>query len=175
MSDSPENEIRSKRPATEDRRPVDWDRIEPLYRAGVRSLKDIGSEFGVSAPGILKKAKKEGWSRDVQKVKDRTSAKVPLIQPDERDRSGFIYVIYMDTPERYCKIGMTADLGGRLKTHQCSSPFELFVACGYFVPNMRTEEAALHAAFADKRVRGEWFRLNEEDLKLISLRSLLVQ
>ena len=77
MSDSPENEIRSKRPATEDRRPVDWDRIEPLYRAGVRSLKDIGSEFGVSAPGILKKAKKEGWSRDLSgKIRAKAEAQV---------------------------------------------------------------------------------------------------
>ena len=172
MSDSPENEIRSKRPATEDRRPVDWDRIEFQFRAGVMSLREIASAHGITEGAIRKRAKRDEWSRDVQKVKDRTSAKVPLIQPDERGRSGFIYVIYMDTPERYCKIGMTADFGGRLKTHQCSSPFELFVACGYFVPNMRTEEAALHAAFADKRVRGEWFQLNEEDLKLISLRSL---
>ena len=77
MSDSPENEIRSKRPATEDRRTVDWDRIEPLYRAGVRSLKDIGSEFGVSAPGILKKAKKEGWSRDLSgKIRAKAEAQV---------------------------------------------------------------------------------------------------
>ena len=175
MSDSPENEIRSKRPATEDRRFVDWERIEFQFRAGVMSLREIASAHGITEGAIRKRAKRDEWSRDVQKVKARTSAKVPLIQPDERDRSGFIYVIYMDTPERYCKIGMTADFGGRLKTHQCSSPFELFVVCGYFVPNMRTEEAALHAAFADKRVRGEWFQLNEEDLKLISLRSLLVQ
>ena len=46
-------QARAKRP------PVDWEAVEREYRVGIRSLADIGNEFGVSAPGILKKAKKE--------------------------------------------------------------------------------------------------------------------
>lgn len=61
----------AKRPA------VDWEAVEREYRAGVRSLADIGSEFGVSAPGILKKAKVKGWERDLSaKIKSKAEAKV---------------------------------------------------------------------------------------------------
>lgn len=75
---------------------------------------------------------------------------------------------------RFYKIGMSVGLNGRLASHQCSSPFELYVACGYYVSNMRMEEMVLHQMFQEKRARGEWFLLDEEDLKVISARSLLI-
>ena len=56
---------------------VDWEAVELEYRAGIRSLADIGSEFCVSAPGILKRAKKDGWVRDLSaKIKAKADAKV---------------------------------------------------------------------------------------------------
>jgi hypothetical protein len=56
---------------------VDWEAVEREYRAGIRSLKDIGDEYGVSAPGILKRAKKEEWTRDLTaKIKAKADAKV---------------------------------------------------------------------------------------------------
>lgn len=56
---------------------IDWEAVEIQYRAGVRSLKDIGSEFGVSDAGILKRAKRDGWSRDLTaKIKAKAAAKV---------------------------------------------------------------------------------------------------
>ena len=44
---------------------IDWEAVEFHYRAGIRSLKSIGAEFGVSDAGILKRAKRDGWSRDL--------------------------------------------------------------------------------------------------------------
>lgn len=59
------------------RQPIDWESVEREYRAGIRSLADIGKEYGVSAPGILKRAKKEGWDRDLSaKIKAKAEAKV---------------------------------------------------------------------------------------------------
>ena len=56
---------------------VDWDSVEREYRAGIRSLADIGAEYDVSAPGILKKARKEGWDRDLSaKIQAKVEAKV---------------------------------------------------------------------------------------------------
>lgn len=56
---------------------VDWEAVEREYRAGLRSLADIGGEYGVSAPGILKRAKKDGWARDLSaKIKAKAEAKV---------------------------------------------------------------------------------------------------
>ena len=47
------------------RTPVDWESVGREYRIGVRSLKDIGGEFHVSDAGIIKRAKKEGWTRNL--------------------------------------------------------------------------------------------------------------
>lgn len=56
---------------------VDWEAVEVQYRAGIRSLKDIGNEFGVSDAGILKRAKRDGWVRDLKaKIRAKADAKV---------------------------------------------------------------------------------------------------
>lgn len=56
---------------------VEWDAIEPHYRAGIRSLKDIGAEYGVSDAAIVKHAKKHGWTRNLAaKIAARAEAKV---------------------------------------------------------------------------------------------------
>ena len=44
---------------------VDWEAIEKEYRAGIRSVRDIGAEHGVSHVGINKRAKREGWVRNL--------------------------------------------------------------------------------------------------------------
>ncbi len=47
------------------------------YRAGARSLKDIGKEFEVSDAAIIKHARKQGWTRDLKgKIKAKADAKV---------------------------------------------------------------------------------------------------
>lgn len=46
---------------------IDWEAVEREYRSGLRSLKDIGAEFGVSDAGIIKRAKRDGWVRDRSK------------------------------------------------------------------------------------------------------------
>lgn len=56
---------------------VDWDAIEPHYRANVRSLRDIGAEFDVSDAAIIKHASKMGWERDLGgKIKAKADAKL---------------------------------------------------------------------------------------------------
>ena len=44
---------------------VNWEQIEAEYRAGIKSLRQIGQEFGVSEGAIRKQAKKNEWSRDL--------------------------------------------------------------------------------------------------------------
>ena len=56
---------------------IDWNGIEIAYRAGVKSLKAIGTEFGISNAGVLKRAQREGWTRDLShRIKAATEAKV---------------------------------------------------------------------------------------------------
>lgn len=56
---------------------IDWGAVELHYRAGVRSLKSIGTEYGVSDAGILKRVKRDGWTKDLSaKIKAKAEAKV---------------------------------------------------------------------------------------------------
>lgn len=43
----------------------DWEAIESAYRAGVMSLREIASQHGISDTAIRKRAKKDGWARDL--------------------------------------------------------------------------------------------------------------
>lgn len=43
----------------------DWEAIESAYRAGLMSLREIASQHGISDTAIRKRAKKDGWSRDL--------------------------------------------------------------------------------------------------------------
>lgn len=65
--------------------PVNWPAIEPHYRAGIRSIKAIAAEFGVSRPAIDKHARKHGWVRNlapaVREKSDRQVARVAVAPP----------------------------------------------------------------------------------------------
>ncbi len=55
----------------------DWERIEADYRAGVRSLREIAAEHGISHVAINKRAKRDGWIRDLSaKVRAKADALV---------------------------------------------------------------------------------------------------
>ena len=56
----------------------DWERIEKLYRAGVLSVREIaGATSGVSHVAIHKRAKREGWERNLgAKIKAKADALV---------------------------------------------------------------------------------------------------
>lgn len=44
---------------------VDWERIELDYRAGIKTLRELSSEYGPSPATILKRAKRNDWTRDL--------------------------------------------------------------------------------------------------------------
>ena len=157
---------------------IDYGRIEPGWRAGKLSVQQLADEYEkdtgkrVARSAIQKHFNGLGIPRDLSaKIKAKF-----VLEPeiDEFDASGFVYVIYLDAPDRFYKVGMAKHFSSRFEAHQCASPFDLCVACAYFVPNMRVEERSLHVEYADKRVRGEWFMLGDDDLRNIASRSLLV-
>ncbi len=150
----------------------DWERIELDYRAGIKSLRQIGEEHAISEGAVRKRAKRDEWERERATLQQEQVR----LTGDELDRAGFVYVIYLEgtAGERFYKIGMSASFTARYDAHQCASPFPLCVACAYFVGNMRAEERFLHAVFAGERVRGEWFRLTNADLDQIARRAKLV-
>ena len=57
--------------------PADWAAIELEYRAGVKSLEQIGKEFGVTKGRISQVAKRDKWSRDLAiRIKAKADARV---------------------------------------------------------------------------------------------------
>ncbi|WP_288656573.1 hypothetical protein [Pantoea sp. UBA6567] len=54
----------------------DWEAIESAYRAGLLSVREIASQHGITHTAINKRAKKEGWERD---LKAKIKAKAELL------------------------------------------------------------------------------------------------
>ena len=49
---------------TEKKQP-DWEKIELDYRAGIKTLREIASEHGLSDGAVRKRAKRDDWGRDL--------------------------------------------------------------------------------------------------------------
>jgi hypothetical protein len=48
-----------------EKKPIDWERIELDYRAGILTLREIADANGISNVAIHKRAKRDGWARDL--------------------------------------------------------------------------------------------------------------
>ena len=44
---------------------IDWEKIELDYRAGIKTLRQIADEHGITHVSINKRAKRDGWVRDL--------------------------------------------------------------------------------------------------------------
>ena len=58
---APKNVAASAHPA----KAADWERIELDYRAGIKTLRQIADEHGISHVAVAKRAKRDGWTRDL--------------------------------------------------------------------------------------------------------------
>lgn len=59
------------------RAPIDWEKVEREYRAAILSLREIGAANGCSHVAVAKKAKAEGWQRDLNaKIQAKADALV---------------------------------------------------------------------------------------------------
>lgn len=55
------------------RKQVDWERIESDYRSGIKSLREIAGEHGLTDGAIRKRAKRDSWTRDLAaKIQQRS-------------------------------------------------------------------------------------------------------
>lgn len=55
----------------------DWESIESAYRAGLLSIREIASQHGITHGAINKRAKRDGWERDLKaKIKAKADALV---------------------------------------------------------------------------------------------------
>jgi len=95
----------------------------------------------------------------------RTVEKTPI-----EYKFSWCYVYLMrDNTNCYHKIGISNKPEYREKTLQSEKPSIEMIACKKFPTRKIAEaiEAALHTAYSQQRVRGEWFNLNDEDVAAI--------
>ena len=80
------------------------------------------------------------------------------------------YVYLMkDVSNNYYKIGISKTPEYRERTLQSEKP-TIEMICNKKLPARKIAEAfekALHTAFAEKRIRGEWFKLDDNDVMLL--------
>lgn len=77
-------------------------------------------------------------------------------------------MIYVAWCDGFCKIGYTnKDPAERIRELQNGSPHTISLAA-IGIGDQRTEQS-WHEIFADKRVRGEWFLLDIDDISAIAL------
>lgn len=56
---------------------IDWERVESDYRAGLLSVREIAAANSVSHVAIAKRAKRDGWERDLSKrIQEKADALV---------------------------------------------------------------------------------------------------
>jgi hypothetical protein len=107
------------------------------------------------------------------------------LYPDEAEKirlakelsRGAATQLYLIRCGEYVKIGSSSDSASRLRQLQSSLPVQMQLIATIQVNAANKVERALHAEFAPKRVRGEWFLLTEQAIESIKsrydMRSLL--
>lgn len=79
---------------------------------------------------------------------------------------GYVYIIKCN---EFYKIGSSRDgVDGRLKAMQTGNPYKLRLILKIKIDNYPKAELMLHEHFKDKRRLGEWFELNDKDLKSLN-------
>jgi hypothetical protein len=72
---------------------IDWDAIKAAYRTGQLSNVELGKQFGVSEGAIRKKAKADGWTKDLaSSVKRATTERLvrETVREVREDNAGLV-------------------------------------------------------------------------------------
>lgn len=146
-------------------RQINWHEIELDYCSSTSTIQSVAQKHNVSDSQLRLKAKQLGWKR--------SGYKDLSIDNESNSRSGFVYVIYItdSSNKKYYKLGIASNFLNRLSSHQTSQPFDVSIAICYYARNMRDEEWLLMDKYKDKKIRGEWFELDNMDLMDISKRA----
>lgn len=80
---------------------------------------------------------------------------------------GYVYLLQSMTDPIHYKIGRTSSPDNRIKTFGIQLPFKVEYIALIKAYNMYALETALHEKFSDKRIDGEWFALNPDNIAYI--------
>ena len=92
------------------------------------------------------------------------SRKKPKTQTKRLKRKGHVYLL--EDSGGYIKIGCSQDVKKRIENIQSNNP-TIRVLRLIETSDIAGLESELHKAFANKRIKGEWFLLTKDDIKQI--------
>jgi len=79
----------------------------------------------------------------------------------EKKNIGYVYLIKCN---KYYKIGKTFDINERFNAIKAGIPYRVYLWHYEVVHNMHAVESTLHRIYKTKRIKGEWFKLNDLDV-----------
>lgn len=131
-----------------------------------RSINKTAQELNESEYYIRKAIKrfKSALDRAVRTNGSENPSYLPSYNP--RD-TGTRHIYVARCGDAY-KIGVAADPGKRIAAMSTSSARPILLLYSRLCKDAHAEEKRLHARFADRRIRGEWFNLTPDDLAEIS-------
>ena len=113
----------------------------------------------------LRKIFRKAWDEEIKKNHEYAKSHANQ-EPKIPDRIGFVYIVETGG---YHKIGRTNNIDARIATYIAENPLEIKVIAKYKVKDNIVAESKLLKAFEGKKYRNEWFKLEENDLKNISI------
>ena len=87
-----------------------------------------------------------------------------LVEKYKEVEGAFIYIVKSGD---FYKIGYASSLSGRLHNFEGANPNGIELIWAAVFTEYKKLEKMIHERFNEKRVKGEWFKLNEEDIELI--------
>ena len=134
-----------------------------IKQVGLFDEKNYNRNLANEIIWIMEESKPDGhYDTALQELEDTAEAAPSEFATDE----GFVYFIQEDFSYKV-KIGKTKNLDQRLSTFDVKLPFNILLIHSINTKNMSYTEKLFHLHFDSKRVRGEWFDLNEEDISWI--------
>jgi hypothetical protein len=102
-----------------------------------------------------------------EKSKKQEEVLVRRIETKQRERPGYVYFI-CDNMDNV-KIGLSKDIDSRFKTYT-EMPYNPEIIHLLKCSDMVKVEEFFHNKFSSKRFKGEWFKLDDKDIKYIKAR-----
>lgn len=133
--------------------------VIPINAIDGMTDEEIGQRVRKCIPfAVALKAKEDEYNRQY-KARLQTPAPKPL-----KSKAGYIYLIHGEGTTWY-KIGQSTDPHQRNKQLGTQGPFKHTMLQCIKTDDMDAVEDFLHRHFAHCRVEGEWFLLQEKDIK----------
>lgn len=128
-------------------------------------IKGLKKYLDILTEEEIKRVNDEIYEQNIEKRSPKTRYSTED-DGGNKNKSGLVYLL-KSTEENIYKIGVTTNLDKRLGQISPKLPFEINVEHTIKSERIYELESELHEKFSDKRLNGEWFRLNKNDAKCI--------